>query len=103
MTLTYDLDLDILRFDLHAKNQVYISVLSAKRSRQRARDRHTHDVKTTTPSANVGYKNNIIIFKYRIPHTNKQLRFTQELNTKYYINVMESGKLINTSGAITQE
>ncbi len=47
MTLTYELDLDILQLDLHAKIQVCMSVRSAGIARRT--DRHTNDVKTITP------------------------------------------------------
>ncbi len=51
MTLTFELDLDILPLYLHAKIQVCMSVRFAKRVRQT--DGHTHrqtdNVKTITP------------------------------------------------------
>ena len=55
MTLTYQIDLDILPLDLHAKIQVCMFVRSAVIARQththtyRETDTHTHDVKTITP------------------------------------------------------
>ncbi len=44
MTLNYELDLDILPFDLHAKIQVRMSVRSARIARRTDRhtDTHTH-------------------------------------------------------------
>ncbi len=56
MTLTFELKLDMLRPDLHAKVQVSMSVHSARIVRQtdRQTDRLTHDVKTITPSADAG-------------------------------------------------
>ena len=47
MTLNYELDLDILPFDLHAKIQVRMSVRSARIARRT--DRHT-DTHTQTIS-----------------------------------------------------
>ena len=55
MTLTFELDLDILPLDLHAKIQVCMFVRSAARARQT--DSHTHDAKTITPVADAGCKN----------------------------------------------
>ncbi len=55
MTLTYELDLDTLLLDLHAKIQVSMSVRSAGIARRTDGQtdththRHTHDVKTITP------------------------------------------------------
>ncbi len=50
MTLTYELDLDILPLDLHAKIQVCMSVRSAVRVVTDGQtDGQTHDVKTITP------------------------------------------------------
>ncbi len=56
MTLTYELDLDILPFDLHAKSQVHMSVRLTMRV---VTDRQTHNIKTITPdtSQNLGCKN----------------------------------------------
>ena len=45
VTLTFELDLDILPLDPHPKMLVLMSVLSAVRV---AMDRQTHDVKTIT-------------------------------------------------------
>ena len=52
MTLTFELDLDILPLDLHAEIQVCTSVRSAVRARQT----HTQndDAKTITPVADAG-------------------------------------------------
>ncbi len=49
LTLTSELDLDILPLDLHAKIQVRMTVRSAVRVRQTHRQTHTYDVKTITP------------------------------------------------------
>ena len=46
MTLTYELDLDILPLDRHTKIQVRMSVRLAVRV---VTDTHTEDVKTITP------------------------------------------------------
>ena len=55
MTLTFQLDLDILLLDLNTKNQVRMSVRSLVRV---VTDRQTHtqtdDVKTITPVADAG-------------------------------------------------
>ena len=50
MTLTYELDLEILPLDLHVKIQVCMSVRSAfiVRRTDGQTHRHTHDVKTVT-------------------------------------------------------
>ncbi len=47
MTLTYELDLDILPLDLHAKIEVHMSVCLAGRVRRT--HTQTADVKTITP------------------------------------------------------
>ncbi len=60
MTLTFELDLDMLRADPHAKIQVCMSVHSAGIVRRTDTQTHTHthththDVKTITPSADAG-------------------------------------------------
>ncbi len=51
MTLTYELDLDILPLDLHTKIQVRMSIRVAGISRRT--HRHTHDVKTITHAHHV--------------------------------------------------
>ena len=51
--LTYELDLDILPFDLNAKIQVCMSVRSAVRVRQT----HTHNFKTITPDTSQTWDN----------------------------------------------
>ncbi len=51
MTLTYDLDLDILPLDLHTEIQVRMSVrLAVRVVTDRHTHRHTDDVKTITPN-----------------------------------------------------
>ena len=52
MTLTFELDLDILPVDLHAKIQVRMFVRSLVRARHT--DRRTDRVKTITPFADAG-------------------------------------------------
>ena len=47
LTLTYELELDILPLDRHAKIQVHMSVRSANKARRT--DRQTHHVKSLTP------------------------------------------------------
>ncbi len=49
MTLTYKLELDILRLDIHAKIKVCMYVCLARRVRRTHTDRQTHDVNTITP------------------------------------------------------
>ena len=66
LTFTFELDLDILRPDLHAKFKVWTLVPSVRRARRthtqtdRHTDAQTHrctdDVKTITPSADAGCK-----------------------------------------------
>ena len=56
MTLTFELDLDILPFDLHAKIQVCTSVRSAVSARQTHTHTLTDDAKTITPVADTGCK-----------------------------------------------
>ena len=53
MTSTYELDLDILPLDLHAKIQVYMSVRMA--GIERRTDGKTHHVKTITPDTSETY------------------------------------------------
>ena len=54
MTFIFELDLDILRQDLHTKCKVCTLVFSDKRARRKHTHRRTDNVKTITPSANVG-------------------------------------------------
>ena len=56
MTLNFELNLDTLSPDLHAKVQVYMSVHSARVMRwmDRRTDTQTNDVKTITPTADAG-------------------------------------------------
>ncbi len=58
MTLTFELDLDILPLDLHAKIQVRMSVCSTARVVTHTQtDRQKDDVKTITPVADAGCEN----------------------------------------------
>ncbi len=51
MTLTFELGLDILPLDLHAKIQVCMSVRSSVRARHTHTHTQTDHAKTTTPDA----------------------------------------------------
>ena len=69
MTLTFELDLDILPLDLHGEIQVHKSVRSAVRVRQT--DRITQDAKTITPVADAGCNYYIFnVWSYRYSHVN---------------------------------
>ena len=59
MTLTFELDLDIIPLDLQAKIQVCLSVRSAMSARQtdRQTDTQNDDAETITPVADTGCKN----------------------------------------------
>ena len=63
MTLTFKLSLDMLRPDLHAKIHLCVCARSARivRRADGHTDRQTHDVKTITPSADVGCKK-VLVF-----------------------------------------
>ncbi len=56
MTLTFELDLEILPLDLHAKIQVCMYVCSAMRALKHGHT-HTYDDKTITPIADAGGNN----------------------------------------------
>ena len=61
MTLTFELDLDILPLDLHAKIQVCMSVCLVRRVVTHTHtDRQTHNVETITPVADAGCKNDCL-------------------------------------------
>ena len=81
MTLTFELDLDILPLDLHAEIQVCTSVRSAVRAR------HTHrqndDAKTITPVADAGCKKHDL-FNHKIDWGCPKFIFGVEIKTETF-------------------
>ncbi len=64
MTLTFELDLDSLPLDLHAKNSsLYVWSFSCKSKTEGQTARNTDDAKTITPVADAGCKITHICFE----------------------------------------
>ncbi len=85
MTLTFELDLDILPLDLHAKIQVRMSVCSTTRVVTHTQtDRQTDDVKSITPVADTGCK-----------------KGTKALYIYYFLSTLSLVRLIGLSMAST--